>query len=106
TKTLDLKINPNGFEARPDGQPLPVATQVHGYENNSYDTDRKRFICMPCPGGYEKNALPQRARWYKPPTADASPWFFETSTGKWNRLRTGTDAPASGFGDTLIYLAN
>jgi hypothetical protein len=36
--------------------------------------------------------------------ADAGPWLFETMTGKWNRLRTGTTAPKSGYGDTLIYL--
>lgn len=105
-KTLDLKINADGFEAGPDGLSVAVAMQVHGYENNTYDTDRKRFMAMPCPGGYDKRELPQRQKWFKAPPADASPWFFETATGKWNRLRTGGDAPSSGFGDTLIYLAN
>ncbi len=104
TKTLDLKLNADGFEAGPDGQPVAVAMQVHGYDNNTYDADHKRFMAMPCPGGYEKRELPQRARWFKPPPSDASPWFFETTTGKWNRLRTGGEAPSSGFGDTLIYL--
>ena len=42
--------------------------------------------------------------WWKKPPQDASPWLFEATTGKWNRLRTGTPGPASSFGDTLIYL--
>jgi hypothetical protein len=104
TKTLALTLNADGFEADKDGQPIPVATQVHGYEMNTYDTDGRRFLSMPNPHGYEKRALSQRADWYKAPPKDASPWMFETVTGKWNRRRTGTDAPASGFGDTLIYI--
>jgi hypothetical protein len=105
TKTLDLAINADGFEAGPDGVPVPVAQQVHGYEMNTYDTDLRRFLSMPNPHGYEKAALPQRQRWYKAPPADASPWIFESATGRWNRTRTGTPAPRSGFGDTFVYLA-
>jgi len=60
---------------------------------------------MPNTHGYERRALPQRAAWYKAPPADASPWSFESATGKWNRTRTGTTAPKSGFGDTFIYLS-
>ena len=104
TKTLKLKINADGFEAGDDGTPIPVATMVHGYEMMTYDTDTKRFLSMPNTHGYEKKALPQRAQWWKEPPKDASPWMFETSTGKWNRLRTGTPAPPSSFGDTLSYL--
>src|SRR5262245_10221203 len=104
TKTLDLKIDADGFEADKDGQRIPVASQVHGYEMNTYDTDSKRFLSMPNLHGYEKKALPQRDKWVVKAPADASPWFFETTAGKWNRLRTGTPGPASGFGDTLIYL--
>jgi hypothetical protein len=59
---------------------------------------------MPNAHGYEKAALPQRERWLKPVPADASPWMFQTTTGKWTRRRTGTAGPASSFGDTLIYV--
>jgi hypothetical protein len=104
TRTLDLIINGDGFEATRDGVPLPVAQMVHGYEMSTYDTDRRCFLCMPNPGGYEKRALPQRQRWWKAPPRNASPWFFEPATSRWNRLRTGTPAPSSSFGDTLIYL--
>jgi hypothetical protein len=104
TKALDLTINGAGFEATKDGQPIPVATMGHGYEMTTFDPQRKRFMSMPNPHGYERKALPQRKAWWREPPRDASPWLYETATGKWNRLRTGTPAPPSSFGDTLIYL--
>ena len=104
TKTLDLRINEDGFEATSDGTPLPVASMVHGYEMTTYDPDRRRFMSMPNLHGYEKKRLPQRERWLKPAPRDASPWFFDSRTGCWDRKRTGTPGPKSGFGDTLIYL--
>jgi hypothetical protein len=104
TKSLDLTINKDGFEATRDGTPVPVASQGHGYSMNTYDTDGRRFLSMPNLHDYWKRALPQRSRWLKPAPADASPWSFETVTGKWGRRRTGTPGPKSGFGDTLLYL--
>jgi hypothetical protein len=76
----------------------------HGYEMTTYDPDRQRFMSMPNAHGYEKQALPQRRRWWKTPPEDAGPWLFEVATGRWNRLRTDTPGPSSSFGDTLIYL--
>jgi hypothetical protein len=104
-KKLDLQINADGFEATADGQPIPVATQAHGYEMNTYDTDLKRLMSMPNKHPYWKGAMPQRERWLRGEPADASPWFYEPATGRWNRLRTGTQAPHSSYGDTLIYVA-
>jgi len=104
TKTLLLHINADGFEATPDGDLIPVAQQVHGYELNTFDTDAQRLLSMPNTHPYWEKAMPQRKDWLKPPPRDASPWFFETTTGKWNRLRTGTPGPESSYGDTLIYL--
>jgi len=104
TKTLDLKLNADGFESTPEGEPIPVASQVHGYQMNTYDTDRRSFMSMPNHHGYEKKALPQREKWNQPAPADASPWFFESRTGKWNRTKTGTSCPKSGFGDTFHYV--
>jgi hypothetical protein len=81
-----------------------VDLRRHGYQMNTYDPDRRRFMSMPNPGGYEKKALPQRAQWLKPAPAESSPWFFEVATGKWNRKRTDSAGPKSGFGDTFHYV--
>ena len=104
TKTLELTIDRDGFEATKDGERLPVPSQVHSYSMNTCDTDRKRFLSRPNLHDYWKKALPSRQKWLKPAPTDVSPWLFETSSGRWNRLRTGTTAPKSGYGDTLIYL--
>jgi hypothetical protein len=103
-KTLDLKINEDGFEATAEGQPVPVAWLGHGYEMSAYDSDLKRFMSMPCGDPYWEAAIPQRKRWLKSAPADASPWFFESLTGRWNRKRTMTRGPATGFGDALVYV--
>lgn len=104
TKTLELTIDKDGFEATKDGERIPVASQVHGYSMNTYDTERKRFLSVPNLHEYWTKALPQRKEWLKPAPADASPWMFETTTGKWNRIKTGTPGPKSSYGDNLHYL--
>jgi hypothetical protein len=104
TKTLSLKVNADGFESTAEGDLIPVASQVHGYQMNTYDTDLHRFVSMPNLHGYWKRDIPQRKDWVQPAPADASPWFFESRTGKWNRVKTGTPAPKSSFGDTLHYI--
>jgi hypothetical protein len=104
TRSLDLRLNKDGFEATSDGALVPVASQAHGYSMNTYDTDRRRLLSMPNPHPYWKQALPQRVKWLKEGPADASPWLFETAGGTWGRLRTGTPAPKSSYGDTLVYV--
>lgn len=104
TTNLRLQLNADGFEATPQGDLVPVAQQVHGYEMNTYDTDGRRLMSMPNTHTYWEKALPQRKEWLRPPPADASPWFYETATGRWSRLRTGAIGPRSGYGNTLIYL--
>jgi hypothetical protein len=104
TKTLKLSVDKEGFEANEQGERIPVAQQVHAYSMNTYDTERQRFLSMPNLHEYWTTALPQRKAWYQAPPEDASPWTYDTTSGKWNRIRTGTPAPKSGYGDTFIYL--
>lgn len=104
TKSLMLTLNADGFEADADGRPRPVAQQVHGYSMNTYDTHRRQMLSMPNTHSYWKQALSQREAWLKEPPADAGPWIFETTSGRWNRRRTGTPAPPSGYGDTFLYI--
>src|SRR5205814_1793210 len=46
-QNVDLKLDANGFEVDKDGRPTPVAQLGHGYEQQTYDTDLKRFMFMP-----------------------------------------------------------
>jgi len=56
----------------------------------------------------QRNDLKQRQQqWRKGQTVNesmASPWFFASDTGKWNRRATTAKNPKSGYGDALIYL--
>lgn len=104
TRTLALTINKDGLEVDKAGDPVPVAQAVHAYAMNTFDSDEQRFLSMPNTHEYWKKALPQRVDWLKPPPRNAGPWTYEAVSGKWNRKRTDTPGPASGYGDTLIYL--
>jgi hypothetical protein len=90
TKTLDLMIDKDGFEATRDGQRIPVAQLAHGYSMFSYDTSAKRMLSMPNTHEYWAKELPQRKKWLKPPPTDTSPWTFDAvrSSGFTIRRRT------------------
>lgn len=109
-KQLDLSLNEHGVEVTKDtGEPIPVAQMVHGYEGTAYDTDRRRFMFMPCPGDYWGPALGgRRLAWLKQKSnaraKDCSPWFYDTHIGKWERRATNAPGPDGGFGDVLLYV--
>jgi hypothetical protein len=108
-RNYNMVLNDDGFEATADGRPVPVASMVHGYEMLTYDTDTKRFMSMPCPGGYWKAIQGRRALLAKHRDrlneTHASPWLYDTRLGRWDRVKTKSRRPPSSFGDTLIYLA-
>ncbi|CAN5495132.1 hypothetical protein BH23VER1_BH23VER1_04520 [soil metagenome] len=100
-----LAMTDDGFEAGPDGHPTPVASMAHGYGQLTYDPERQRFLAMPCPGDYWKDALSARAvAPDRPNESHASPWIYDVAAGHWTRIRTAQQRPPSSFGDTLVYL--
>jgi len=107
TKDIALKINEEGFEVDETGQPIPVAAMVHAYENLTYDSDRGRFMFMPCSGEYWKKSLGERrSTWMKEAkkVSNASPWMFDARSGRWERRVTKEKIPPSGFGDVFVYV--
>jgi hypothetical protein len=105
---LDLRLNAHGFEVTKTGMPLPVAQMAHGYEATAYDTDRKRFLFMPCPGGSWQVLRERRTRWLKQPHGSkldpSSPWAYSAKAGRWERRAVRGQSPQSGFGHVLVYL--
>jgi hypothetical protein len=82
---------------------------AHGYEGTTYDSHLRRFMFMPCSGGYWEKAMGQRRlAWLGKKSNEAAkgcgPWLYDTSTGKWDRHPTGSPSPAGGFGDVLVYV--
>jgi hypothetical protein len=64
---------------------------------------------MPCPNTdyLQKDLKARRAVWLDGQVLNksaASPWFWESESGKWNRRATATPSPRSGFGDSFHYL--
>ena len=107
---LDLKVNAAGFEANAAGEPIPIALMTHAYEGLTYDTEARRVMFMPCSNTdyLQKDLKARRAVWLEGRTINksaASPWFWESGSGKWNRRATDTPSPRSGFGDSFHYLA-
>lgn len=110
-KTLSVKMGADGFEVDSEGQPLPVAQMVHGYEMVTYDTDRRKFMFMPCPGSYWLASIGERRKegggcypnWPFIPT-QCSPWMYDVAAGKFEISKTKGACPGSGFADVLVYV--
>ena len=107
--TLQLTVNADGFEANAAGEPTPITPMTHAYEGFTYDPDARRLMFMPCSNTdyLQKDVKARRALWLEGQTVNksaASPWFWESETGKWNRLKTTSPSPRSGFGDSFHYL--
>ena len=64
---------------------------------------------MPCLNTdyLQKDLKARRAVWLEGQTINkytASPWFWESGSGKWDRRATDTPSPQSSFGDSFHYL--
>lgn len=98
TPTLNLRLNPDRFEVDANNDVIPVAQLGHGYELVTYDEDRRAFLMLAAPNTYWQNAMPQRVSWLGSPSLpasqSASPWLFETATGKWRRKPPGSPRPS------------
>jgi hypothetical protein len=104
---LSLRLDANGFEVDSTGQPIPVSQNVHGYEMLTYDTDRRKFMWVPCAAGYDAVLDPLRRSWgayagYAP--SNCSPWMYNVVTGKFELLPSTGNNPSPGIGDVLMYL--
>ena len=101
-KNIALKMNADGFEVDPDGQPIPVAQLAHAFAQVTYDSDRKRFQFMPCSGPDWVIALGERrkswngfVKWPHVP-ASASPWMYNVATGQFELHKVKGAVPGVG----------
>ncbi|MHC4915424.1 MAG: sigma-70 family RNA polymerase sigma factor [Planctomycetota bacterium] len=102
-------INPDGFEARPDGQVAPVADCAHTYGMNTYDADRGVFMTHSVPSTYWPKVIKGRKAFLEANkgkrNADrASPYMWSARTGKWERKRTKSVSPRSLRLHTMLYI--
>jgi hypothetical protein len=113
-----IRINEDGFEVCPEGDPLPIASMVHAYCMVTYDTHRNLFMSMPCSGAYWREGefhkgIKGRLQFLKDHKAEIearaagrshSPWIYNALEGRWERYRTENRAADAGFGATLVYV--
>jgi RNA polymerase sigma factor (sigma-70 family) len=108
----NIKINADGFESdATTGDVVPVGSMVHGYCTITYDSDTKQFVHMPqAEKMYQGLLAPHIAAYRSKATvgapANASPWYYDTKTGKWNRRKSDGAAPPvrQSIVDLLFYL--
>ena len=65
---------------------------------STYDPDACRFASLPASGDYWGPAMPKRKEFLKENgkklnTTRASPWFYDTATGKWERTENDHPRP-------------
>jgi hypothetical protein len=109
-KNIKLKMNADGFEVDEGGQPIPLAQMAHSFAQVTYDTDRKRFVFIPCPGPDWVIALEARrkswnglVKWPFIPSK-CSPWMYNTTSGKFELQKVKGPSPAMGKADVLVYV--
>jgi RNA polymerase sigma factor (sigma-70 family) len=110
-KNFKMTIDENGFEVAADGQHLPIAVAVHGYESTAYLPDIGKFMATATGGVYWRKHLgARRATWgFKPKGAKGQrlhPFFYDVKTARWKRRKakcTG-QPPGPGACNALIHL--
>jgi len=109
---VKLKLDRNGFEVDEHGRPVPVAQLSHGYEQLTYDSDRKRFMFMPGASQdwqaspFGKRRLAWGVKGQGLPNG-CSPWLYDVRSGQWDLQKVAGPAPAHSatpLGRTLVYV--
>lgn len=110
TRNFFVKVNPDGFEVDRNGDILPVAQAVHGYEMTSYDPDLRKFIFMPTPSGYwrVKGLVENRPHVAKEAwnwgNRNASPFMYDLASAKWELRKVAGEDRRSNAGDAAFYI--
>jgi hypothetical protein len=108
-KNVSLKMSADGFEVDQDGQPIPLGQLGHAFAQVTYDTDRNKFMFMPCPTSHATAVIGERRKcWggYAWPHAPSkcSPWMYNTATGKFELFKVEGPFPGSGQAEVLVYV--
>lgn len=119
SKQTRLKLDEHGFEVTLDGEHNPVSYFSHGYNNLSYDGDRKKLMLIYTHSPWWTKALPQRAEWLGIPAEELGPYktgklnndvkhpiFWNVAGNRWERKFVEDPGPAGGgrFESVLEYV--
>ncbi len=103
-----MKLDANGFEAAEDGQNVPIAFAVHGYECNEYIPGFGKFMTLETGSPYSKKLMEFRKAWLgdKPygRALGKNPFLYDAKTGRWERRRVEGDGPKTNFCKSLTWV--
>lgn len=106
---LRVHRDDQGFVAAEDGQHLPIAIAVHGYECLSYNPETREFMTLQTGSPYSRSI---QARVKELAGKDAlygrdagkHPYFYNVDSGRWHRRKAEGAGPRTGFAHALTYL--
>jgi hypothetical protein len=106
---FQMKLDANGFEATEDGQNVPVAFAVHGYECLEYIPGLGRFMTLETGSPYSRKVIEIRKAWLgdKPSgrkTLGKCPFLYDVKTGRWERRKVDGAGPDTHFCKSLTYV--
>lgn len=112
TKTSEFTVtrNEEGFIAAADGQNLPIAIAVHGYECSSYNPQTREFMTLMTGSPYSKKIQARLEKLVGKKQLDGRkgggkhPFFYSVDSGRWLRRKVDGDGPRTGFAHALVYL--
>jgi hypothetical protein len=101
-------MDKNGFEATADGQNIPIASAVHGYECTAYVTDERKFMTLQTGSPYSKKLMERRKTWLKDAKitreSGRHPFFYDVASGRWERVKAAGSGPTPRFSKALTYV--
>jgi hypothetical protein len=106
---FEVERDDRGFLASPDGQNLPIAIAVHGYECSSYNPDTREFMAILTGSPYSREIQSRRRELVEEKPVDSRneggqhPFFYNVDTGRWLRRRAEAPGLRTRFADALTY---
>jgi hypothetical protein len=103
-----MKLDGNGFEATEDGQNVPIAFAVHGYECNEYLPGLGRFMTLETGSPYSKKVIAIRKAWLAGHPFGRSlgkhPFLYDVKAGRWERRKVEGEGPRTHFCKSLTWV--
>ncbi len=112
TKTEDFEVSAdrNGFLTSPDGQHLPIAIAVHGYECLEYIPGTRELMVLQTGSPYARRIKGRVEKLLGDRTihftteSQRHPYFYSVDKHRWLRRLAADQGPRTRFADSLFHL--
>lgn len=110
TKDFEVSADRHGFLTSSDGQHLPIAIAVHGYECMEYIPRTRELMVLQTGSPYARGIKSRVQELVGDRTihftkeGQRHPYFYQVDTHRWQRRLTEGEGPRTRFADSLFYL--